>query len=94
MDSEELSILVAPLSLSTQSAVSDRHFLIWEKSAYLAEVSVTDITEIFQPRNPGGTEHACTNSVYLAVFPPPPGNEATTLPAQLHAHSSPVLVKW
>ena len=71
MDSEELSILVAPLSLSTQSAVSDRHFLIWEKSAYLAEVSVTDITEIFKPRNPGGTEHACTNSVYLAVFPPP-----------------------
>ena len=57
------------LSLSTQSAVSDRHFIIWEKSAYLAEVSVTDITEIFKPRNPGGTEHAQT--VYLAVFPPP-----------------------
>ena len=51
-------IHVAPLSLSTQSAVSDRHFLIWEKSAYLAEDSVTDITEIFKPRNPGGIEHA------------------------------------
>ena len=55
--SEELSTLVAPSSLSTQSAVGDRHFFIWEKSAYLAEVSVTDFTEISKPRNPWGTEH-------------------------------------
>ena len=54
MDSEEMSTLVASLSF----LVSNRNFfLIWKKSAYLVELSVTDIPEIFKPRNPGGTEH-------------------------------------
>ena len=57
--SKELTTFVAPLSLSTQSVVSDRHLLY----ACLAE----QILRKF-PRSPGGTEYAqtvCTRLIFL-----------------------------
>ena len=79
--SKELSTFVVPSSSSTQSVVSDRH-LLYRKSAYLAEVSVTEhilrkISKFPEILGELSMRKQCVPGSFLSAHTLEPGNEAT-----------------